>query len=268
MERSFAELVAEAAYALDDASVEAIAARIERVGDAGPAARAAALGDLTPSAARVAGRRLVEEWNRGFAAVPAAAVVAAIRAAGALARRHRAATSSELVWTGPAPAGSELRRIDQALLELVGGARRSILVVSFAVTYVPAIVLALEKAANRGVQLRMIFETEEHAGDRFDGNPMDNMPIGLRRAARTFVWPRERRERQLLPGGREAVGVLHAKCALVDDEALLVSSANLTGFALTLNMELGVIVRGGELPKRVRRHFDGLFAAHVFEDAP
>ncbi|MFI5300268.1 MAG: hypothetical protein ACHREM_19440, partial [Polyangiales bacterium] len=208
MERSFAELVAEAVYALDDASVEAIAARIERVGDAGAGARTAALGDLIPSAARVAGQRLVEQWNRRFAAVPTAVVVAAMRAAGAVARQHRAATSSELVWTGPAPAGSELRRIDQALLELVGSARRSILVVSFAVTYVPAIVRALEEAADRGVQLRMIFETEEHAGDRFDGNPMDNMPTGLRRAARTFVWPRDRRERQMLSGGREAIGVL------------------------------------------------------------
>ncbi|MFI5298708.1 MAG: hypothetical protein ACHREM_11475 [Polyangiales bacterium] len=53
----------------------------------------------------------------------------------------------------------------------------------------------------------------------------------------------------------------------MDDEALLVSSANLTGFALSLNMELGVILRGGELPRRVRRHFDGLFAAGVFAQA-
>jgi len=42
---------------------------------------------------------------------------------------------------------------------------------------------------------------------------------------------------------------------------LLVSSANLTESALTLNMELGLLVEGGEVPRRVQEHLDALVAA-------
>ena len=46
-----------------------------------------------------------------------------------------------------------------------------------------------------------------------------------------------------------------------DERALLVSSANITEGALWLNLELGVLLRGGELPGKVRRHFGDLIAA-------
>jgi phosphatidylserine/phosphatidylglycerophosphate/cardiolipin synthase-like enzyme len=42
-----------------------------------------------------------------------------------------------------------------------------------------------------------------------------------------------------------------------------VSSANLTAFALELNMELGVLVRGGPAPRRVREHFDRMIRAGI-----
>ena len=46
---------------------------------------------------------------------------------------------------------------------------------------------------------------------------------------------------------------------------LFVSSANLTEYALTLNMELGVLVRGGSLPPRVADHFTRLIERGVLE---
>jgi hypothetical protein len=42
---------------------------------------------------------------------------------------------------------------------------------------------------------------------------------------------------------------------------LFVSSANLTEYAFTLNMELGLLLTGGESPKQVERHFERLIAA-------
>ena len=62
-----------------------------------------------------------------------------------------------------------------------------------------------------------------------------------------YVWPRDERPKDV--AGRH--GSLHAKCAVADGQRLPVSSANLTEFALNLNMELGVRVRGGDLPKRL-----------------
>ena len=55
---------------------------------------------------------------------------------------------------------------------------------------------------------------------------------------------------------------------MADRRALLVSSANLTAYALTLNMELGLLVRGGDLPGRVAGHFDRLIEAGVLIEAP
>lgn len=43
-------------------------------------------------------------------------------------------------------------------------------------------------------------------------------------------------------------GALHVKCAFVDDEAALLPGANLTEHAINLNMEFGLLVRGGEIP--------------------
>jgi hypothetical protein len=40
-----------------------------------------------------------------------------------------------------------------------------------------------------------------------------------------------------------------------------IASANLAEFAMNLNMELGVLVRGGELPGQVRLHFERLIGA-------
>ena len=53
----------------------------------------------------------------------------------------------------------------------------------------------------------------------------------------------------------------HAKGAVADGERLLVSSANLTEFALNVNMELGLLVKRGDIPARVQRHFDALMNA-------
>jgi hypothetical protein len=51
--------------------------------------------------------------------------------------------------------------------------------------------------------------------------------------------------------------------AVADSALLLVSSANVSPSAFAHNMELGLLVRGGPLPARVRDHFHGLAAAGV-----
>ena len=39
---------------------------------------------------------------------------------------------------------------------------------------------------------------------------------------------------------------------------MFLSSANLTEYAFTINMELGLLVTGGKLPEKVERHFERL----------
>jgi cardiolipin synthase A/B len=54
---------------------------------------------------------------------------------------------------------------------------------------------------------------------------------------------------------------MHVKTVIMDREAILVSSANLTGAAMDRNMELGLLVEGGHLAETVDRHFDELIEA-------
>ena len=48
---------------------------------------------------------------------------------------------------------------------------------------------------------------------------------------------------------------------MADGRWLFLSSANLTEYAFTINMELGVLVTGGKLPGQVQEHFDRLIEA-------
>jgi phosphatidylserine/phosphatidylglycerophosphate/cardiolipin synthase-like enzyme len=59
------------------------------------------------------------------------------------------------------------------------------------------------------------------------------------------------------------VAALHAKCAVADARLLFVSSANLTDYALNLNMELGVLIQGGPHPATVVAQFDEFVARGV-----
>ncbi|OLT00089.1 hypothetical protein BJF90_07295 [Pseudonocardia sp. CNS-004] len=56
---------------------------------------------------------------------------------------------------------------------------------------------------------------------------------------------------------------MHAKVAVADRRALLVSSANLTQSGVKTNMEAGVLIRGGTAPERAAEHVQQLIAAGV-----
>jgi phosphatidylserine/phosphatidylglycerophosphate/cardiolipin synthase-like enzyme len=77
--------------------------------------------------------------------------------------------------------------------------------------------------------------------------------------AAVYIWPLKRRP--VDAAGHH--GSLHVKWAVADDAVLLVSSANLTAYAFTLNMELGLLVRGGAIPGRVSAHLDRLIDQHI-----
>lgn len=58
---------------------------------------------------------------------------------------------------------------------------------------------------------------------------------------------------------------MHAKVAIADRAALLVSSANLTQSGVEKNIEAGLLVRGGSAPRRAAEHIDELKTLGVLE---
>jgi hypothetical protein len=61
-------------------------------------------------------------------------------------------------------------------------------------------------------------------------------------------------------------GSLYAKCAVADGERLLVS-ARTNRVAHWFDIDLGLLVEGGDVPRRVRTHFDALFLSGHFAEA-
>jgi cardiolipin synthase len=163
----------------------------------------------------------------------------------------------ELLWSGPSPANRvPARRIDQVLYDLISHARREILLVSFAAYKVKLLMEALISATGRNVSVRLVLEFEETSQNQLSMDALKAFPLGLVTQAEIYFWPLGMRECNEF--GRP--GKLHAKAAVIDDKGLL-SSANLTDDAFNRNLEIGALFSGGEIPERLRAHFEELISS-------
>lgn len=191
-------------------------------------------------------RALMRAWSSALPTPDGPGVALALQAA---ALAHGTAADSrrvDLVVSGPATAAVPVRYTAQVIAEVIRAAQQRLLVVSFAAYQIPEVVTELRAAADRGVHLDVILESS-----REDGG-------SLRRDARTafgtlaadfWHWPAAHR--------RTAAGhaSLHAKLIAADNHTALLGSANLTGQALTHNLEIGVVLRNPEVVGRLVAHF-------------
>lgn len=206
-------------------------------------------------------RDMLETWQQEAPEVTAQSIALALYSASRCEEHHRTGQSVELVWTGPDSEAVPLRRTDQVLLELINSASKRIVVVCFAIYKVDHICRALVEAGERGVQIDVVLESTEESEGKVTFNMMRALGPGIKSCARFYIWPLEKRPTD--SSGKH--GSLHVKCATADGCMLLVSSANLTEYAMTLNMELGVLVKGGSLPRDVESHFGLLIQQGVLE---
>ena len=63
-------------------------------------------------------------------------------------------------------------------------------------------------------------------------------------------------------------GVLHAKAIVADDDAVFITSANLTEAALDRNIEVGLLVRDRALALSLSSHFRGLIDRGLLKPLP
>jgi len=202
----------------------------------------------------------VDCWRAEAADLDAQVVAIALQTAALSEQRHRDSQTVELVWTGPDSEDSSFRRTEQAILQLLDSAQDRITLVSFAVYSIPNISKALVKAAQRGVKLTVIVETPDKLGGQNEYSTIRALGSEVEACASVFYWPKERRK----VSDTNKPGILHVKCAVADGEWLFLSSANLTQQAFTINMELGMLVRGGTMPKRVEQQFERLVSTGTF----
>ena len=160
-----------------------------------------------------------------------------------------------VVWTGPASYEVPVRATSAVLTDVIAEARHSLIVVSFAAYKVADVVEALRSAADRNVTVRLVLESVAESNGKLSHDAklaFDTLPDGVE----FYVWPAERRTT-----ATRGHAAMHAKCAVADGQIAFVTSANLTGAAMNQNMELGLVVRGGDVPKRIAAHFNALIAS-------
>lgn len=151
-----------------------------------------------------------------------------------------------------------IRRTEQVLLQLIRASSEELTLASFALYKVPTLTKALIAALDRGVQVRMIAETTE--GDTF-------VPFGVKAglgqeiAARSDVYEWNKAKRPKDKAGRQ--GSLHMKVAIADRHHLFITSANLTNYALSLNMEMGLLVHSRAIACQVSQHLDQLIQQKI-----
>lgn len=222
----------------------------------GAAARQMILQSVPTPDFRDATGEFIDLWHATAGGVGTEAVAVALVTAAKCEHDHQHEETVEVVWTGPEPTDTRFRHTEQAILEVVNSATRRLTVVSYAVYRIPRIREALVAAASRGVGIRLVVETPNRIEGQGEYDCLLALGESVASACSVYFWPQESRARD--DNGK--VGILHVKCAVADAHRLFLSSANLTEYAFTINMELGLLVTGGKLPGRVEQHFEQLLA--------
>lgn len=160
----------------------------------------------------------------------------------------------EIVWTGPSEINTSFRRTDQALLELINSSTKKLLIVTFVAYRMEEIKEALLAASKRGVEITFILESPDISENKIYLDTIKSIGKKLAESSKVYIWPLERR----LKDHNGKHGSLHAKCAVADENMSFISSANLTNYALNLNMEMGILIKSKDIAKSITDHFESL----------
>lgn len=225
--------------------VQAIANRVRRTD---PSKAAGALSGVvgTPAAAGVVDQ-LVEAWRA--TTVRAEELALMLLAASHVFTKAASQQSTELVWTGPTTPFVSARRTEQALLQVINAAEHNLFITSFVAYDVSTIVKALNAASDRGVLISMLLELSQDHGGSITFDAIGKMRT-LVPTSRLYAW---RDKADPFSDGR-----VHAKVAVADGKVCFITSANLTGHAMERNMEAGVLIAGGHIPKLLDDHLRSL----------
>ena len=258
--RVIAEASVRLARLLPFSVVEAIAAGLQLPGDAEWSTLRARIAQGVPSPhQRSLAVAFLDRWRSEAGEVPPQAVASSLLTAALAARDHRDFQAVELVWTGPDSGAFPLRRTEQAILQVIDSATDRLLVVSYAVYNIPRVREALVRAADRGVTLSIVVESPDPQAGRDAYDTLRALGPAVAARSQVYHWPHATRPKD--PDDR--TGLLHVKCLVSDARCLFLSSANLTQYAFTINMELGLLVTGGALPGQVETHFSRFVEAGV-----
>lgn len=197
-------------------------------------------------------KALIEAWKPSD--IPAVELAGMVIGASHAYHKAKTEQAAELVWTGPSSELVATRKTEQALLQVIQGAESKLFLTSFVAYKLTSVMEALTAAVDRGVAVSMLLESSDQHGGGVSIDGIGHMKKALR-TAHIYFWGDR-------PEGFEG-GKVHAKVAVADERLCFISSANLTGHAMEKNMEAGVLISGGSIPRKLHRHLEALDTTRV-----
>lgn len=185
-------------------------------------------------------------------------IAAALRGSSRTASFMRKRETIEMVWTGPHTGLVGSRHTEQVLLEVIKTANDRLFIVSFVAYNIDSVLVALREAIAKSVKIDILFEASKNHGGKIDIDSMEMFKSALPSAS-MYSWAANK------DAGNGFIGVVHAKCAVADGSLAFITSANLTKAAMDNNMELGVLIRGGNVPIELDRHLNALISTNVIK---
>ncbi|MBA1231450.1 hypothetical protein G7013_17510 [Pseudomonas viridiflava] len=199
---------------------------------------------------------LINSWTSEFTTLSSSAFTLQLLALKeAVLLTEDEATQTEVVWTGPKVEGSYLRATRQVVQDIISAAQSELLVVGYWLAgkedcegIINDIIVLMANAVVRGVKVTMVLDEGEKG---YGKNNRDTL---------LALWPKNVAHPRLLtwkiPSDDKHLK-LHAKVLVADRCDALVTSANLTMYALDRNMEMGVRAQG-QPSERIFQHFEQL----------
>ncbi len=181
-------------------------------------------------------------------------------------RREAKALTVDLVWTGPDIPGDHSRDTRIVVHELFRKARRSVLVSTFALYDGKDLFAPLYETWQKHPEMTVNLFVDIHPGE--NGLSSAQIIVKFRQDFRTHHWPWERLpevyyDPRSLARNPSERACLHAKCVIVDDREVFLTSANLTEAAQQRNIEAGLVVVSTALACKVRDQFMSLITAQA-----
>lgn len=215
-------------------------------------------------------KAFLSAWGSHASHLAASDVAAALEAALnsyrlALGRAHLV----DAVWTGPELTGSELRRTEAVVNEVVASAKKELLIVGYWLvsnsTQVRSLISLLKQKARAGVRVRFVFDPGEKASGSDNFQALNaNWPSGMQESPRNvFSWS-EGLTKATSKSREHYCRKLHAKVIVADRIDALVTSANLTHAGFLVNLEMGLRIQGAMAGALVK-HFDLLIDVGILE---
>ncbi|MEP1077232.1 DISARM system phospholipase D-like protein DrmC [Leptolyngbya sp. PL-A3] len=185
---------------------------------------------------------------------------------------HQKQEQVDLVWTGPEVPGTESRDTAVVVRELFSSARHSVLISSFAIDqgtkghqlFQP---LANRMDANPKLSVRMFLNIKRPYNSQ---TPTQNLLREFSENFRKNVWAGQRlpevfHDPRSLEPSAQSNACLHAKCIVVDEERVFVTSANFTEAAHQRNIEAGVLISNQVAARAIRSQFEMLVTQNILQ---